>query len=128
MKKEQYTTRIQLKGYGASQYQSRLITKKLTPIDIEKRTYIYDLSDVITSIKQYLERPKIQSQTRRKLESILKVLLERLGNVVTVPFIRGNDPQLSQVSKQLFDKIADVDRYFSELNANIATIKGKYTP
>lgn len=128
MKKEQYTTRIQLKGYGASQYQARLITQQLTPIDIEKRAYIYDLSDVILSIKKYLNNRRIKIQTRQKLESVLTVLLERLGNVVTVPFIRGTDPQLSQVSKQLFDKIADIDHYFAEINANVATIKGKYTP
>ncbi|WP_107668973.1 hypothetical protein [Cyanothece sp. BG0011] len=119
------TTRIQLKGYGASQYQARIITQPLTPIGVNKRSYTYAVSDVISSTRIILENPRIHSSTRHQLEAILTSLLNRLDNVVNVPFIQGTDPQLSQVSKELFKKMTTINHYLTELNANIATIKGK---
>ncbi|EAZ87985.1 hypothetical protein [Crocosphaera chwakensis] len=96
------TTRIQLKGYGASQYQARIITQPLTPFGVSKRSYTYAVTDVISSTRQILENPRIHLKTRHQLEAILTSLLNRLDNVVNVPFIQGTDPQLSKVSKQLF--------------------------
>ncbi|MGK7955075.1 MAG: hypothetical protein AB4063_07415 [Crocosphaera sp.] len=119
------TTRIQLKGYGASQYQARIITRLLTPVGISKRSYTYAVSDVISSTRKILENPRIHLKTRQNLESILTSLLDCLDNVVNVPFIKPTDPQLSQVSKELFKKMSTINRYLTELNANIATLKGK---
>ena len=45
--------------------------------------------------------------------------------MVNVPFIQGNDPQLSQISKALFKKMITTNRYLTELNGKVATIKGK---
>ncbi len=119
------TTRIQLKGYGASQYQAKIITQPLTPVGISKRSYTYAVSDVISSTRQILKNSRIHLKTRRNLESILTSLLDCLDNVVNVPFIKPTDPQLSQVSKELFKKMSTINRYLTELNANIATLKGK---
>ena len=119
------TTRIQLKGYGASQYQARIMTEQLTPMGMKKRSYTYAVSDVISSMRQILENPRIHSSTRRTIEGILTSLLNRLDNVVNVPFIQGNDPQLSQISKALFKKMITTNRYLTELNGKVATIKGK---
>ncbi len=119
------TTRIQLKGYGASQYQARIITQPLTPIGVSKRSYTYAVTDVISSTRKILENSRIHLKTRQNLESILTSLLDCLDNVVNVPFIQPTDPQLSQVSKELFKKMSTINRYLTELNANIATLKGK---
>ncbi len=126
MNQQQYTTRIQLKGYGASQYQARIMTHNLTPIGREKRSYTYALADVIASIKNYLKSPRIQKKTRMTLEKILNALLQRLDNVITVPFIKGTNPDISKSAQKLFNKITDIDNYFAETKANIATLKGKY--
>lgn len=122
---QQVTTRTQLKGYGATQYQARKITQNLTPIGINNRSYSYSLVDVISSIKQYLSNSRIKSKTRNNLQVILQILLDRLDNVVKVPFIQGNDPELNQLSKELFKKIVTTNNYLTELEANIASIKGK---
>lgn len=122
---EQVTTRTQLKGYGASQYQARMITQNLTPTGISKKSYTYAVSDVISSIKQSLDNSRIQLKTRQNLEAILNTLLDRLGNVIKVPFMQGTDPELSQVSKQLFKKMTKINHYLTELKGNVATLKGK---
>ena len=119
------TTRIQLKGYGASQYQARLITQSLTPMGVSKRSYTYAVTDVISSTRKILENPRIHLKTRHQLQAILTSLLNRLDNVVNVPFIQGTDPQLSQISKELFKKMMTVNSYLTELNGKVATLKGK---
>ncbi len=126
MKTEQFIGRIQLKGYGASAYQAQVITQNLKPIGKNGRAYSYALSDVIYSIKKYLKSSRIHKKTRQSLEAILQIVLSRLGNIINISFVIETDSQLSKVSKQLFNKMTEIDRYFNEVNANIARIKGKY--
>ena len=75
--------------------------------------------------RKILENPRIHLKTRHQLQAILTSLLNRLDNVVNVPFIQGTDPQLSQISKELFKKMITVNSYLTELNEKVATLKGK---
>ncbi|MBE9118632.1 hypothetical protein IQ249_22335 [Lusitaniella coriacea LEGE 07157] len=127
MDAEKVTTRKQLQGYGATRYQAQVVTKNLTPVAKQNRAYAYALTDVITSIREYLQRPRIKATTRQTLEIVLQSLLERLGNVLQVPFTRGTDPELSQLAKQLTQAMCGTDRALAELKATAATIKGKYS-
>ncbi len=126
MKTANYTTRTQLKGYGASQYQARVITKNIIPIGKQGNAYTYSLNDVITSIREYLKRSRIKPKTRQFLEFILQTLLERLGNIVQLSFVCSTDPELSQLTKQLFSTLSSAEAQSAELKAMLATIKGKY--
>ena len=125
MQLEKYTTRLQLRGYGMSQYQAIVITKKLGVIGKENRAYTYSLTDVIDSIRNYLNRPHIKAKTRQNLETILPVLLNRLGNVVQVPFFPGTDMELSKLTKQLFYTMREADTQQAEVKAIVATLRGR---
>lgn len=104
MKNNQYITRKQLKALGFSSYLATVITKSLTPITRTSKGYFYDLRAVITAVRNHLDRPRIKSSTRQRLSSLLSVLLQRLGNVVTMPFCvgRGNDGEVSRLGRRLY--------------------------
>ena len=120
-------TRSQLKGYGTSSYHARVITKNLLPVTKQKRANAYLLNDVITSLKEYLKRPRIKNKSRENLKQVLEILLERLGNVLEVPFHQESNrhPEISQLAKQLTKAMSDTDRNLAELKATVATINGK---
>lgn len=119
------TTRKQLTGYGASRYQATALTKNLTPVAKQGKAYAYSLTDVIISIREYLQRPRIKPTTRQTFEDILPVLLERLSNVIPVSFGSSTHPEISQLAKQLTQAMADIDNALAELKATAATIKAK---
>ncbi len=126
MSTEKLTTRQQLQGYGATRYQAEAITKNLTSVTQQGRAYAYAVSDVILSIRNYLLRPRIQPTTRQILEAVLKALLERLRNVIEVPFGRASDPELNKLARHLTQAMFDTDSALAELKATAATIKAKH--
>lgn len=123
-----YTTRNQLKGYGASYYQATIITKNIVPVDKHKNTNIYSLSEVIISLKKYLEKPKIKEKTRQTLKSILPILINQLNNIISVPFGKEANQKISKLTQKLFLKLHNSERKITESKALIATIKGKHKP
>jgi hypothetical protein len=54
------------------------------------------------------------------------LLLERLGNVIEVPFDRPTNPEINQLAKKLTQAITNTDTVLAELKATAATIKAKY--
>ncbi len=120
------TTRLQLQGYGLSPYQTRVVTKNLTPVGKHGRAYAYTLTDVIASIKYYLQNRRIKLTTKHSLEAVLAELLKRLNNVVEVPFGSATNPEINKLAKQLAKTMSDTDSALAELRATAATIKGKY--
>ena len=127
MNEEKLTTRRQLQGYGASSYHAEVITKNLTLVAKQGRTYIYAVSDVIVSIRDYLQRPRVKPTSRQVLEGVLQALLERLNNVVEVPFGCATDPEINKLARQLSQSMSDTDSALAELEATAATIKSKYS-
>lgn len=126
MSTEKFTTRQQLRGYGASRYQSEAITKNLTSVAKQSGAYAYALTDVITSIRTYLQSPRIKPATRQTLEAVLEALMTRLGNVTEVPFGRGTDLEINKLAKQLSCAMSNTDGALAELKATAAAIKAKY--
>jgi hypothetical protein len=126
MNTEKVTTRLQLRGYGATRYQAEAITKNLTTAAHQGRAYAYPVSDVVVSIREYLQRPRIQPATRQILEAVCRALLERLGNVIEVPFGRGTSPEINKLARQLTQSMSRTDSALAELKATAATIKAKY--
>jgi hypothetical protein len=126
MNTEKVTTRLQLRGYGATRYQAEAITKNLTSVSKQGRAYVYPVSDVVASIKEYLQRPRIQPATRQILEAVCHALLERLGNVIEVPFGHGTHPEINKLARQLTQSMSRTDSALAELKATAATIKAKY--
>ncbi len=126
MNTEKVTTRLQLRGYGATRYQAEAMTKNLTAVANQGRAYAYPVSDVVASIREYLQRPRIQPTTRQILEAVLQALLERLGNVIEIPFGRGTNPEINKLARQLTQAMSRTDSALAELKATAATIKAKY--
>ena len=126
MNTEKVTTRLQLRGYGATRYQAEAITKNLTAVANQGRAYAYPVSDVVASIREYLQHPRIQPATRQILEAVLQALLERLGNVIEVPFAGGTNPEINKLARQLTQAMSRTDSALAELKATAATIKAKY--
>lgn len=119
------TTRSQLKGYGVSRYHAFVITKALTPIGKENRANTYALEEVISSLKEYLKRPRIKPKTLTLFESVLSVLFDQLDNIRKVPFVQATDPNLSKLSKRLYYSLLKTEDHFSTLVAMGAAVKGK---
>jgi hypothetical protein len=117
------TTRQQLQGYGASRYLARTITGSLTPVGKEGRAWTYSSKEVIGSIRNRLQNSRIKLTTQETLNRILNSLLERLGNVVQVSFGSGTDPELSELTKQLFKAMSKTDKALGELKATAANLK-----
>ena len=118
-------TRNQLKGYGITSYQARIITKKIKPIAKCNQSNIYSLQEVIVSIKDYLDKANIKPKTRQSLNSLLPILLEQLDNIVPGIFEKSADRELTRLTKDLFLKVTNLDRKMAKSKALIANIKGK---
>ena len=86
MKSTICTTRKQLIGYGATSYQAKIVTENLKPISKSNQTNIYSLGEVIGSMEEYLQRPKINKQTQQSLITLLSVLINQLNNFVPANF------------------------------------------
>ncbi|WP_035829659.1 hypothetical protein [Crocosphaera watsonii] len=118
------TTRKQLRGYGLSPYLSIVITKTLTPTKKQGRTLIYDLSEVISAVRIYLTKTRLKPQTRVILQNLLTTLLERINNVVPLPFTRTTDPELSRLAKKAFESLRQAENHFANMKATLAEIRG----
>ena len=126
MNYRQQITRTQLKGYGISYYQAKIVTKNIVPIGKAKSTNIYSLPDAIASIKEYLAKPQIKEKTRKPLVAVLPKLIQQLNNVVPVIFDNGTDPELSKISKKLFIQVTKSEQSLINAKAQVATLQGKY--
>lgn len=125
MKSTTCTTRNQLKGYGATSYQAIVITKNLQPISKSNQTNIYCLPEVIASIKEYLEKPKISQKTRQSLNFLLPILITQLDNIVPAIFEKPVDRELGKLTRDLFLKLTNLDRKITNSKALIANLQGK---
>lgn len=79
-------TRHQLIGLGATRYLAIVLTRELLPVGKEKRSYLYQMADVIRSIQAKQERPKTRKKTKATLEKLLQFLQKLSSNVVSIPF------------------------------------------
>lgn len=123
---EKITTRLQLKGYGTTRYQAEVITKNLNSVGKQGRAYAYAVGDVIVSMKDYLQRPRVQSRSRQTLQVVLQVLQQRLNNVIEVPFGHVTNPEINKLARQLTQVMSNTDSVLAELKATAATIKVKH--
>lgn len=114
------TTRRQLHQFGASEYLVKKVTKALTPIKKERRAYVYDLVEVIGSIRYFLDHTKLRPNTCQKLEIIIfrlnEIISANLKNVVAVNFVKpensyqvSNPDELLALYKQILELEADID-------------------
>lgn len=109
-------TRKQLRGIGLSLYHAAAITKALEPFSQKGSTYFYAVTEVVGSLRQYLQRPRIKPVTRETLKSALDILLDLIGNVVPVAFGTSTDPELSRLARELMSTI-------SKTNSSLAALK-----
>lgn len=122
---EPTTTRKQLRGYGASRYLARRLTKSLTPVAKSGNAYVYTLDQAITAIRQYSSEARIHLTTQKVLEQIVTQLLVRLDNVT--PFVpNGSTTEVTDVARQLLTQMRRTDKALSEMKATVASM-GKHT-
>lgn len=126
MNSRQYVTRNQLKGYGISHYQAKVVTRNIVPICKEKNTNIYPLSNTIVSIKEYLDKPRIIEKTRKSLVAVLPKLIEQLDNIAPLILNNGTDPEFSKLSKKLFMQVTKTEQSLIKAKQKVANIQGKY--
>ncbi|MBW4524099.1 MAG: hypothetical protein KME18_02730 [Phormidium tanganyikae FI6-MK23] len=109
-------TRKQLRGLGLSLYHAAAITKVLKPFSQKSSTYFYSIPEVVGSLRQYLQRPRIKPATRETLKAALDILLDLIGNIVPVAFGTSTDPELSRLTRELMSTI-------SKTNSSLAALK-----
>jgi hypothetical protein len=109
-------TRKQLRGLGLSLYHAAAITKTLKPSSQKGSTYFYSATEVVGSLRQYLQRPRIKPATRETLKAALDILLNLIGNLVPVAFGTSTDPELSRLTRELMTTI-------SKTNSSLAALK-----
>jgi hypothetical protein len=109
-------TRKQLRGLGLSLYHAAVITKTLKPFSQKGSTYFYSASEVVGSLRLYLQRPRIKPATRETLNPALDILLDLIGNVVPVAFGASTDPELSRLTRELMTTM-------SKTNSSLAALK-----
>jgi hypothetical protein len=119
-------TRKQLQAYGMSSYQAVTVTQNLTPLGKEGRSNTFNLADVIDSIRTRLSIDRIKLSTRDTLSSTLNQLLERLGNIITIPFVQSENSEIQRAGAQLLQSIARTDATLADLNAEAIAIQSKY--
>lgn len=122
----QTITRKQLQAYGMSKYHTQTITKGLTPVRKQGQAYVYDLSTVISEVKNYTQRSRVKKSTCELLEVVLVNLLKLLGNVLEIPFSGGSDPEVRKIVAKLMQAMAKTDASLATLEADADEIKQKY--
>lgn len=114
-------SRKQLQGYGASRYLARKLTVSLTPVAKSGNAYVYALDQVISAIRAYSQKTRIQIATRQVLEKVVTQLLARLDNVV--PLVTGNKrTEVSDVTQQLLQQMRRTDKALSDMKATVASM------
>ena len=121
------TTRKQLQIIGASPYHAVRLTQSLKPLYRKGRTYLYAMDDVIRSIQQYLNRPRLKQTTHSKLQKVLNTLTSDQDNVIFAGFGHATDAKLSQLTQQLFQGMSQTDKQLRELKLEVETIKASYS-
>jgi hypothetical protein len=122
----QTVTRKQLQSYGISRYHSLAITKNIPSVSKHRKIYLYELIKVIAEIRIYVQRPHIQSSSRKSLSIVLDKLLDLLANVVEVPFLTEMDTELRTLVVQLTKAMNKTNASLSALKVDSAEIKYKY--
>lgn len=119
-------TRKQLQAYGLTKYQVTTLTKSLAPSGKAGRSATFALTEIIDAIRQRLQAPRLKQNTRDSLASVLSQLLERLGNVVQIPFAQSDHPEIQKVGTQLVQAIARTNLALADLKAEALEIEAKY--
>lgn len=114
------TTRKQLRGYGATRYLSRKLTRSLKPIAKSGNAYVYALDQVAGAVRDYCSNKRIKPTTKAVLEQILAQLLARIDSVV--PLTPNSDKtEVSDVAQQLLKQMRRTDKAMAELKAMVAS-------
>ncbi len=116
----QTTSRRQLQGYGLSKFQSRAITQQLVYCDRQGQAYLYELREVIASIRDYIQRPRVKQSTKTKLATVLDLLLQRLDNV-TPGLFGAETTELGEMTRSLMRTMAKSDQQLAEMKAMVAS-------
>ena len=117
------TTRKQLRGYGASHYLARRLTRSLKPIAKSGNAYVYALDQVVTAARSYSEQARVQPTTKQILEQMLTQLVSQIDNVVPM-LPDGHRTAAGDAAKQLLKQMHRTDKAMAELKATVASMGG----
>ena len=117
------TTRKQLRGYGASHYLARRLTRSLEPITKSGNAYVYALAQVVTAARNYSEQARVQPTTKQILEQMLTQLVSQIDNVVPM-LPDGHRTAAGDAAKLLLKQMHRTDKAMAELKATVASIGG----
>jgi hypothetical protein len=119
-------SRKQLQAYGLTSYYAIKITKNLTPVLKKNCAYFYNISDLITTIKYFLQQSNSRPKTSHSLRTALDFLLQLLDNKIEVIFQQDTDSEISCLARKVLRKMQKTDRNLAEITATAMTIKNKY--
>lgn len=100
-------TQKRIKQLGATKYITSRIVNKLTPIEVRGRQKFYAIADVLKSIEEYANLPRIRKKTRSLLYELIKKVSE-LNTITTV------GDTLYELERELRDALIDIKKTFAE--------------
>lgn len=115
------TTRKQLQGYGASRYLAGRLTASITPVAKSGNAYVYALDQVVTAIREYASKARIQATTQQVLAQMTTQMMALLDNVVPIA-PNGSTTEVSGVTRQLLRQMHRTDKAMAEMKATVASI------
>jgi hypothetical protein len=98
-------TRKQLKSFGATDYLIKRLTHSLAPVDRQGRAYVYDLAQVIDSVRDLLETSRLRQTTKAVLHHLKKQLSE---------FIAESLPRFDNRLQQAIHQAEAANRRFEQ--------------
>ena len=121
------TTRKQLRGLGLSQYLARAVTRNLTPVRRNGRTYSYSIQNVVASMNCHSSKVRVKPPTRKTLKAASRQLLSTIGNYIPVAFSESSDSELSRFAKKALPQMRKTDRTLANLKLDAAEILAEFT-
>ncbi len=124
--RDHLVTRAQLRGYGLSGYLVRRVTAAIEPVAKQGNAHCFELGDIMAALRDYADRPHVQSATRAAIQVALTELSPRLGNVITAQFgIANDDRELRESLANLLKAQQATDQALAEMKAIAAEIRGR---
>ncbi|ODG98866.1 hypothetical protein A4S05_07055 [Nostoc sp. KVJ20] len=114
-------TKLHLQVFGLSDYIIKQIFKNLDAVSTKAGLKEYAIPDVITSVEVRLANPKIQAESRMKLQKVLTFLKEE-SNVISVDFLKGLSPDKKiEVLRSRIQELESEEQVMNDETSQILT-------
>lgn len=114
-------TKLHLQGFGLSDYIIKEVVKRLDAVSTKGGLKEYATPDIIASVEARLANPKIQAESRTKLQKVL-TWLKGESNVISVDFLKGLSPEKKiEVLHTRIQELETEEQVMNEVTSQIVT-------